>query len=208
VLIKTDDSVDQHPQTAWERETHLAINDSRHLWLISEDVWDFALMRFLTVGLLFGSDIWIDDNSRKGYLSHISVIILNVIMLNVIMLNFIMLNVIMLNVIMLNFIMLNGIMLSVVVPRRIENCCFLTIVAPGLSWQAVLACFVESFTAGHQEANGIGRVKGEPEAVGVFVATVQAFVPAGLTLNMDDVAHAFSYNHFLRMSSESKFIWA
>jgi len=31
VLIKTDESVDQHPQTAWERETHLAINDSRHL---------------------------------------------------------------------------------------------------------------------------------------------------------------------------------
>jgi len=38
VLIETDDSVDQHPQT---------------------------LLRFLTVGLLFGSDIWIDDNSRK-----------------------------------------------------------------------------------------------------------------------------------------------
>ncbi len=31
VLIETDDSVDQHPQTAWDRETHLAINDSRHL---------------------------------------------------------------------------------------------------------------------------------------------------------------------------------
>jgi hypothetical protein len=31
VLIETDDSVDQHPQTAWERETHLAINDSWHL---------------------------------------------------------------------------------------------------------------------------------------------------------------------------------
>jgi hypothetical protein len=24
VLIETDDSVDQHPQTAWDRETHLA----------------------------------------------------------------------------------------------------------------------------------------------------------------------------------------
>jgi hypothetical protein len=31
VLIETDDSVNQHPQTAWERETHLVINDSRHL---------------------------------------------------------------------------------------------------------------------------------------------------------------------------------
>jgi hypothetical protein len=31
VLIKTDDSVNQHPQTAWDRETHLAINDSQHL---------------------------------------------------------------------------------------------------------------------------------------------------------------------------------
>jgi hypothetical protein len=31
VLIETNDSVDQHPQTAWDRETHLAINDSRHL---------------------------------------------------------------------------------------------------------------------------------------------------------------------------------
>jgi hypothetical protein len=57
VLIETDDSVDQHPQTAWDRETHLAINDSWHLGLISEDVWDFVLLRFLTVGLLFGSDI-------------------------------------------------------------------------------------------------------------------------------------------------------
>jgi hypothetical protein len=31
VLIGADDSVDQHPQTAWDRETHLAINDSWHL---------------------------------------------------------------------------------------------------------------------------------------------------------------------------------
>ncbi len=31
VLIKTDDRVDQHPQTVWDREAHLAINDSRHL---------------------------------------------------------------------------------------------------------------------------------------------------------------------------------
>jgi hypothetical protein len=31
VLIETDDSVDQHPQTAWDRDTHLAINDSWHL---------------------------------------------------------------------------------------------------------------------------------------------------------------------------------
>jgi len=31
VLIETDDSVDQHPQTAWDKETHLAIIDSRHL---------------------------------------------------------------------------------------------------------------------------------------------------------------------------------
>ncbi len=57
VLIETDGSIDQHPQTAWDRETHLAINNSRHLLLISEDVWDFTKMRFLTVGLLFGSDI-------------------------------------------------------------------------------------------------------------------------------------------------------
>jgi hypothetical protein len=128
----------------------------------------------------------------------LNIIMQNVIMLNVIMLNFIMLNFIMLNVIMLNFIMLNVIMLSVVVPRRIEICCFLTIVAPGLSGQAVLACFVESFTAGHQEANGIGRVKGEPEAFGVFLAAVQAFVPAGLTLNMDDVAHAFSCHQIFK----------
>ena len=65
VLIKTDDSVDQHPQTAWDRETHLAINDRRHLGLISEDVWEFALMRFLTVGLLFSSEIWISDSLTK-----------------------------------------------------------------------------------------------------------------------------------------------
>jgi hypothetical protein len=31
VLIETDDSVDQHPQTAWDKETHLAIIDSQHL---------------------------------------------------------------------------------------------------------------------------------------------------------------------------------
>jgi hypothetical protein len=31
VLIETDDSVNQHPQTAWDKETHLAMNDSRHL---------------------------------------------------------------------------------------------------------------------------------------------------------------------------------
>jgi hypothetical protein len=31
VLIETDDSIDQHPQTAWDRETHLAINGSLHL---------------------------------------------------------------------------------------------------------------------------------------------------------------------------------
>jgi hypothetical protein len=31
VLIETNDSVNQHPQTVWERETHLAINDSQHL---------------------------------------------------------------------------------------------------------------------------------------------------------------------------------
>jgi hypothetical protein len=31
VLIETDDSVDQHPQTAWDKETHLVIIDSRHL---------------------------------------------------------------------------------------------------------------------------------------------------------------------------------
>ena len=112
--------------------------------------------------------------------------------------NVIMLNFIMLNIFMLNFIMLNVIMLSVVVPRRIEICFFLTIVAPWLSRQAVLACFVESFTAGHQEANGIGRVKGEPEAFRAFLAAVQAFVPAGLTLNMDDVAHAFSCHQIFK----------
>jgi hypothetical protein len=31
VLIETNDSVDQHPQTVWDKETHLAIIDSRHL---------------------------------------------------------------------------------------------------------------------------------------------------------------------------------
>jgi hypothetical protein len=31
VLIESNDSVDQHPQTAWDREAHLAINDSLHL---------------------------------------------------------------------------------------------------------------------------------------------------------------------------------
>jgi hypothetical protein len=30
VLIGADDSIDQHPQTVWDRETHLAINDSQH----------------------------------------------------------------------------------------------------------------------------------------------------------------------------------
>ena len=31
VLIETDDGVVQHPQTAWDRETHLVIIDGRHL---------------------------------------------------------------------------------------------------------------------------------------------------------------------------------
>jgi hypothetical protein len=31
VLIETDDSIDQHPQIAWDKETHLAIIDSWHL---------------------------------------------------------------------------------------------------------------------------------------------------------------------------------
>jgi hypothetical protein len=31
VLIKTNDSVNQHPQTAWYKETHLAIIDIWHL---------------------------------------------------------------------------------------------------------------------------------------------------------------------------------
>ena len=31
VLIETDDSVDQHPQTAWHKETHWVIIDSQHL---------------------------------------------------------------------------------------------------------------------------------------------------------------------------------
>ncbi len=52
-----------------ERNTSVAINDCRHLWSISEEVWEFALMRFLTVGLLFSSDIWIDDSSTKDIAS-------------------------------------------------------------------------------------------------------------------------------------------
>jgi len=31
VLIETDDIVDQHPQTTWDKETHLVFFDSRHL---------------------------------------------------------------------------------------------------------------------------------------------------------------------------------
>jgi hypothetical protein len=31
VLIETDDSVNQHPQTAWIKEAHLVFIDSRHL---------------------------------------------------------------------------------------------------------------------------------------------------------------------------------
>ncbi len=31
VLVNTDDSIGQHPQTSWDRETHLAIIDRRHL---------------------------------------------------------------------------------------------------------------------------------------------------------------------------------
>ncbi len=31
--------------------------------------WEWSEMMFLTVDLMFGSDIWIDDNSRKGDLS-------------------------------------------------------------------------------------------------------------------------------------------
>jgi hypothetical protein len=31
VLIESDDSGDQHPQTAWDKETHLAIIYSPHL---------------------------------------------------------------------------------------------------------------------------------------------------------------------------------
>ncbi len=48
-----------------ERNTSVAINDCLHLWSISEDVWEFALMRFLSVGLLFSSDIWISDSLTK-----------------------------------------------------------------------------------------------------------------------------------------------
>ncbi len=56
-LVETNDSVDQHPQTAWERETHLATIDSRHLSSISDDFGERSEMMFLTVGLMFGSDI-------------------------------------------------------------------------------------------------------------------------------------------------------
>ncbi len=31
VLVDTEDSVGRHPQTAWDRETHLVIIDGRHL---------------------------------------------------------------------------------------------------------------------------------------------------------------------------------
>ena len=30
-LVDTDDSISQHPQTSWDRETHLAIIDGLHL---------------------------------------------------------------------------------------------------------------------------------------------------------------------------------
>jgi hypothetical protein len=38
VLVDAKDSVSQHPQTTWDRETHLAIIDGLHLWSISGDV--------------------------------------------------------------------------------------------------------------------------------------------------------------------------
>ncbi len=69
-LVNTDDSVGQHPQTSWDRGTHLAIINRWHLWSISKDFMERSEMMFLTVDQMFGSDIWIDDNSRKGYLSH------------------------------------------------------------------------------------------------------------------------------------------
>ncbi len=74
VLVNTDDSDGQYPQTSWDRETHLATIDRQHLWSISEDFWERSEMMFLMVGLMFGSDIWIGDNSRKGYLSDTSLV--------------------------------------------------------------------------------------------------------------------------------------
>ncbi len=38
VLVGAEDSIGRHPQTAWDRETHLVIIDGRHLWSISEDI--------------------------------------------------------------------------------------------------------------------------------------------------------------------------
>ena len=48
-----------------ERNTSVAINDCRHLWSISEEVWEPVLMRFLTVVLLLSLDFWKYDSSSK-----------------------------------------------------------------------------------------------------------------------------------------------
>jgi hypothetical protein len=66
VLVDTDDSVSQHPQTSWDRETHLVTIDRRHPWSISEDFWERSEMMFLTVGLMFGSDILNRRQIKKG----------------------------------------------------------------------------------------------------------------------------------------------
>ncbi len=64
----TTSSISIH-NSVGERNTSMAITDCRHLWLISEDVWEVALLRFLTVSLLFSSNIWISDSLTKGIAS-------------------------------------------------------------------------------------------------------------------------------------------
>ena len=69
----------------------------------------------------------------------------------------------------------------------------LTIIASGFSGQAVLAGLIHVVAAGHQEADLGGQIVGEPLALGVALAALQALIPARLALNMDHSALALTY---------------
>jgi hypothetical protein len=54
VLIETDDNVDQHPQTAWDKETHLAAGIFDQLASFGEIWLGWSFSRLICY---FGSDI-------------------------------------------------------------------------------------------------------------------------------------------------------
>ena len=68
----------------------------------------------------------------------------------------------------------------------------LTIIASGFSREAIFAGFIDSVAVGHQEADLGGQVVGEPLAVGVSLAAVQAVLPVRLAFNMDHLSLAFA----------------